>query len=151
MQVSFMQDLEQEIEMLKIQIQDLEIEHKFLIKNMNMTAPKFNGVVNYEKERVLGGKVPLGLDEILIRNNKIADKMHVLTELVKEKQTVMDQGRLVMEKMTDLEKRIMYYRDVKGMNLKQIAELLNYSYDHIRRVSSNMKRWDDQALSMTHK
>ncbi|PEM33435.1 hypothetical protein [Bacillus pseudomycoides] len=142
MQQLFIKDLEQEIAMLKIQIRDLEIDHKFLMKNMTMNAPKFNYAVNYGKERVQGGKMPLDLEEIQIKHNKIADKVNELTELLQEKQQVMGQVKHVMENMQDLEKRIMYYRDIKGMNLKQIAVLLNYSYSHIRRVSSKMKQYD---------
>ncbi|MGQ0441749.1 hypothetical protein ACT4UT_39185, partial [Bacillus sp. B-TM1] len=44
MEQLLLKDLAQEIDMLKIQIRDLEIEHKFLMKNMTMNAPKFNGV-----------------------------------------------------------------------------------------------------------
>ncbi|OSX92014.1 sigma-70 RNA polymerase sigma factor region 4 domain-containing protein [Bacillus mycoides] len=148
MEQLFLKDLAQEIEMLKIQIRDLEIEHRFLMGNMAMSAPKFNSVVDYTKERVQGGQIPLDLSEIHNRHNKIAGKINVLTEMVQEKQKVMNQVKDVMESMKDLEKRIMYYRDVKGMNLKQIAVLLNYSYSHIRRVSSKMKRYD--AKNMLH-
>ncbi|EJP83805.1 MULTISPECIES: hypothetical protein [Bacillus] len=142
MQQLFIKDLEQEITMLKVQIRDLEIEHKFLMKNMTMNAPKFHYAVNYGKERVQCGKMPLDLEEIQIKHNKIADKVNELTELLLEKQQVMGQVKHVMENMQDLEKRIMYYRDIKGLNLKQIAVLLNYSYSHIRRVSSKMKQND---------
>ncbi|MEW4320349.1 hypothetical protein Q0N71_31030 [Bacillus thuringiensis] len=140
--------MEQEIEVLKIQIRDLEIEHKFLMKNMSMNTPKFISVVDYTKERVQGGQMPFDLSEIYNRHNKIAGKINVLTEMVQEKQKVMNQVKDVMGNMKDLEKRIMYYRDVKGMNLKQIAVLLNYSHSHIRRVSSKMKRYD--AKNMLH-
>ncbi|KFM95247.1 hypothetical protein D0U04_30320 [Bacillus clarus] len=146
MEQLFLKDLAQEIEILKIQIRDLEIEHKFLMKNMVMGAPKFNSVVDYTKERVQGGQIPLDLVEIHTRHNKIADKINVLTEMVQEKQKVMNQVTDVMESMNDLEKRIMYYRDVKGMNLKQIAVVLNYSHSHIRRVSSKMKRYDEKNM-----
>ncbi|MGQ0441717.1 hypothetical protein ACT4UT_38890, partial [Bacillus sp. B-TM1] len=70
----------------------------------------------------------LDLVDIYTRHNKIAGKINVLTEMVQEKQQVMNQVKDVMASMKDLEKRIMYYRDVKGMNLKQIAVLLNYSH-----------------------
>ncbi|MBG9939507.1 sigma factor-like helix-turn-helix DNA-binding protein [Bacillus tropicus] len=142
MEQLLLKDLAQEIDMLKIQIRDLEIEHKFLMKNMAMNVPKFNGVVDYTKERVQGGEIPLDLVDIYTRHNKIAGKINVLTEMVQEKQQVMNQVKDVMASMKDLEKRIMYYRDVKGMNLKQIAVLLNYSHSHIRRVSSKMKLYD---------
>ncbi|WP_242315429.1 hypothetical protein [Bacillus cereus group sp. BfR-BA-01355] len=148
MEQLFLRDLEQEIEVLKIQIRDLEIEHKFLMKNMSMNTPKFISVVDYTKERVQGGQMPFDLSEIHNRHNKIAGKINVLTEMVQEKQKVMNQVKDVMGNMKDLEKRIMYYRDVKGMNLKQIAVLLNYSHSHIRRVSSKMKRYD--AKNMLH-
>ncbi|MEI4623902.1 hypothetical protein [Bacillus cereus] len=55
------QNLGEGIEMMKIQLKDLENKHKYLMKNMEMNAPKFNGVTEYSAERVTGGQVSIDI------------------------------------------------------------------------------------------
>lgn len=144
------QNLGEEIEMMKIQLKDLEIEHKYLMKNMEMNAPKFNGVTDYSAERVTGGQVPLTLDEIAGRHDRIMEKSQYLQERIADKQSIMGELRFVMSKKKGLEQQIIYMRDVLGYTLKEIASELGYSYDHIRRVSSRMKRSHNHATFVTH-
>ncbi|HDR4948976.1 TPA: hypothetical protein QCR51_005625 [Bacillus cereus] len=134
------QNLGEEIEMMKIQLKDLEIDHKYLMKNMEMNVPQYNGVVDYSQERVKGGQIPLTLDEIAGRHDRITEKVSYLQENIAAKQSVMDEVQVVMSKKKGLEKQILYMRDMLGFTLKQIASETGYSYDHIRRVSSHMKR-----------
>lgn len=146
---AFYQNLGEEIEMMKVQLKDLEIEHKYLMKNMEMNAPKFNGVVDYSADRVTGGQIPLTLDEIAGRHDKIMDKVQYLKSKIADKQSVMGELQFVMSKKKGLEQQIVYMRDVLGMTLKQIAHETGYSYDHVRRVSSRMKRCHNHATTMT--
>jgi len=39
-----------------------------------------------------------------------------------------------LKKLTGLEYKVAYLKEVEGLTLKEIAEELNYSYQHIRRV-----------------
>ena len=144
------QDLGEEIEMMKIQLKDLKIEHKYLLKNMEMNAPKFNGVTDYSAERVTGGQVPLALDEIAGRHDRIMEKSQYLQQHIADKQSVMGELRFVMGKKKGLKQQIVYMRDVLGLTLKEIASETGYSYDHVRRVSSRMKRSHNQATFVTH-
>lgn len=146
---AFYQNLGEEIEMLEIQLEDLKLEHKYLMKNMQMNAPRFNGVVDYSADRVIGGQVPLPLDEIAGRHDRIMEKAQHLRERIADKQSVMSELQFVMSKKKGLEQQIVYMRDVLGMTLKQIASETGYSYDHIRRVSSRMKRCHNHATTMT--
>ncbi|WP_144568617.1 RNA polymerase sigma factor sigma-70 region 4 domain-containing protein [Bacillus pseudomycoides] len=155
------QDLGEEIEMMKIQLKDLKIEHKYLLKNMEMNAPKFNGVTDYSAERVTGGQVPLALDEIEGRHDRIMEKSQYLQQRIADKQSVMGELRFVMNKVMGelrfvmnkkkgLEQQIVYMRDVLGLTLKEIASETGYSYQHIRRVSSNMKKCYNHATNVQH-
>lgn len=144
------QDLGEEIEMMKIQLKDLKIEHKYLLKNMEMNAPKFNGVTDYSAERVTGGQVPLALDEIEGRHDRIMEKSQYLQQRIADKQSVMGELRFVMNKKKGLEQQIVYMRDVLGLTLKEIASETGYSYQHIRRVSSNMKKCYNHATNVQH-
>ena len=144
------QNLREEIELLEIELKDLKVEHKYLIKNMHMNAPKFNGVTDYSKERVTGGQVPLTLDEIAGRHDRIMEKAVCLKEEITEKRTLMEEAKHAVQGMKGIEKQIMYLRDVQGLNLRQIAGVLDYSYDHIRRISSQMKRCHSYATIVPH-
>ncbi|MEH6848577.1 sigma factor-like helix-turn-helix DNA-binding protein [Bacillus pseudomycoides] len=147
---AFYQNLGEEIEMMKIQLKDLELEHKYLMKNMEMNAPRFNGVVDYSKDRVTGGQIPLALDEIAGRHDRIIEKSRNLQERIADKQSVMGELQFVMSKKKGLEQQIVYMRDVLGMTLKQIATELGYSYQHIRRVSSGMNKCYNHATIVQH-
>ncbi|MED1405382.1 hypothetical protein ACQVUR_16695 [Bacillus mycoides] len=119
------------------------------MKNMHMNAPKFNGVTDYSKDRT-GGQIPLALDEIAGRHDRIVEKSKRLKQLIADKKVLMGEAQFVMSKKKGLEQQIIYLRDVMGFNLKQVASELGYSYDHIRRVSSKMKRSQNHAITMTH-
>ncbi|WP_242224504.1 hypothetical protein [Bacillus cereus group sp. BfR-BA-01380] len=147
---AFYQNLGEEIEMMKIQLKDLEIEHKYVMKNMEMNAPKFNGVVDYSAERVTGGQVPLTLDEIAGHHDRIIEKAQLLHEQIANKQSVMGELQFVMSKKKGLEQQIVYMRDVLGMTLKQIAHETGYSYQHVRRVSSKMNKCYNRATNVQH-
>ncbi|PFD98905.1 hypothetical protein CN288_20240 [Bacillus sp. AFS023182] len=148
---NFYQNLGEEIEMMKIQLKDLEIEHKYLMKNMEMNAPKFNGVTDYSKDRVTGGQVPLALDEIAGRHDQIIEKSQYLQQRIAAKQSVMDEAKFVLGNMKGIEKKITYLRDVMGMNLKEVAERLGYTHQYIRKISCKMdKRVNTQSTQRQH-
>ncbi|WP_254610031.1 MULTISPECIES: hypothetical protein [unclassified Bacillus (in: firmicutes)] len=136
--------------MLEIELKDLKLEHKYLMKNMHMNAPKFNGGTDYSKDRVTGGQIPLALDEIAGRHDRIMEKSQRLKERIADKKALMGEVQFVMSNKRGLEQQIVYLRDVMGFNLKEIASELGYSYDHIRRVSSRMKRSHNHATIVTH-
>ncbi|PGS83972.1 hypothetical protein COC69_01275 [Bacillus cereus] len=132
------QNLGEEIEMMKIQLKDLEVDHKYLMKNMEMNAPKCNGVIDYSQERVKGGPIPLTLDEIAGRYDRIQEKSAFLHQRIEEKKGIMEELQQVLRKKKGLEQQIIYLRDVKGMNLKEVAAYLGYTHQYIRKVSSRM-------------
>ncbi|PEF23124.1 hypothetical protein CN568_21645 [Bacillus pseudomycoides] len=144
------QNLGEEIELMEIELKDLKLEHKYLIKNMHMNAPKFNGVTDYSKDRVTGGQIPLALDEIAGRHDRIMEKSERLKERIADKKVLLGEAQFVMSKKKGLEQQIIYLRDVMGFNLKQIASELGYSYQHIRRVSSKMNKCYNHATSVQH-
>lgn len=134
------EDLQIEIEIHETRINEMEREREFLRKSMYANAPKFNPTASYEGDRVQGGLVPLPLDKIIERLNKIDDSLSVLYEILNEKKKVREKIERMIEQMEGLEYKVAYMRDMKGMKLQQIADELGYSHDHIRRVSSRIKK-----------
>ncbi|OOR12031.1 hypothetical protein BW897_15340 [Bacillus cereus] len=145
------QNLGEEIEMMEITLKDLKLEHKYLMKNMWMNKPECKwGVTDYSKEHVIGGQIPLALDEIARRHDYIMEKTECLKERMRDKKALMEEVQCVMSKKKGLEQQIIYMRDVLGITLKQIANETGYSYQHIRRVSSQMKKCYKNATNVQH-
>jgi hypothetical protein len=142
-QINFTQsyfDLCDEILVLEIRIQDLEREKKFLRKGMYSNAPKGAATVDYSAERVTGGQVPLTLDKILERLNKIDDQIILNKEVLNAKHDARKKIEDIISKFDGLDYQVAYMRDVKRMRLQEIADELGYSYDWIRKVSSRIKK-----------
>lgn len=133
-------DLIIEIESLVIRISDMERERDFLRKSMYANAPKFKGVVDYSQEHVSGGPMPLPLDKIIERLNKIDDSLYVLNQLLYEKRASKQRLEQVLGGFEGLDYKVSYMRDIKGMRLQEIADELGYSHEHIRRISSRIKK-----------
>jgi hypothetical protein len=129
-----------EIEMLEIRISDMEIEREYLRKSMYANAPQFKGVVDYAKEYVTGGLMPLPLDKIIERLNKIDDSLNVLYQLLTEKKTSKERINIMLASLEGIDNKVVYMRDIKGMRLKEIAVELGYSLDRIKQISCRNPR-----------
>ncbi|WP_019779161.1 hypothetical protein, partial [Streptococcus sobrinus] len=93
------QNLGEEIAMMEVELKDLKLEHKHLMRNMHMNAPKFNGTVDYGKERVTGGQIPMTLDEIVMKQGKISERAEYLKERIDDKKSLMDEARFILGSM----------------------------------------------------
>lgn len=133
-------DLIVKIELYEEQIKSMEKEREFLRRSMYDNSPKFKGVVNYEGERVTGGIVPLSLDVIIKRLNKIDDSLDMLYRLLNEMKDSKKRIESMMSELEGLEYKVAYMRDVQRMRLQEIADKLGYSHEHIRRISSRIKK-----------
>ncbi|HLN89024.1 MAG TPA: hypothetical protein VK253_03060 [Candidatus Binatia bacterium] len=103
-------------------------------------APRFNPVLDYSKDMVQNGYVPMSLDKILERLNKIDDSIAMVLEVLKAKKDALTKIEIMLEKLEGLEYRVAYMRDIKKMRLFDIAKELGYSHDWIKRISSRIKK-----------
>lgn len=129
-----------EIDMLETRIGDMEREREFLRKSMYANSPQFKGVVDYSKEHVTGGLMPLPLDKIIERLNKIDDSLSVLDQILNEKKRSKERLEIALGSLNGVEYKVAYMRDIKRMRLQEIADELGYSHEHIRRISSRIKK-----------
>lgn len=133
-------DLVTEIEILETRLREMEREREFLRKSMYDNAPRFNPVLDYSKDMVQNGYVPMSLDKILERLNKIDDSIAMVLEVLKAKKDALTKIEIMLEKLEGLEYRVAYMRDIKKMRLFDIAKELGYSHDWIKRISSRIKK-----------
>jgi hypothetical protein len=130
-----------EIKVLEERIREVEKERKFLRRRMFDNSPYgANLTASYDIERVTGGQVPMPLDVVIERLNKIdiqLDQLYTLLEAKKKTRDVIDN---IIKSSEDLDQKVVFMRDHKNMPLWKIANELDYSYDHIRRISSRNKK-----------
>lgn len=129
-------DLCAEIEMLDLRIEDMEKERDYLRKSMYDNAPSASiGAMDYSKDRVQNGYVPMPLDKIIDRLNRIDRSLEELHRLKSGKAETRNMIEKMLGDLEGLEYKVAYMRDVRKMKLYEIAEELGYSHDHIRRIS----------------
>lgn len=133
-------ELVAEIDMLEARIHDLMTERKFLLKSMHASAPKGMGAVDYSKDRVQSNFVPFTLDRIVDRMNKIDHAIEQLGEQLKAKRETLDKLDGILAQLDGLEYKVAFMRDKLNMRLHEIADKLGYSYAHIKRISSGIRK-----------
>lgn len=124
-----------EIKALEVRVEELQSERKLLQKRMYDNAPSANLTIDYSKERVSGGLVPMSLDAVLTRLNKIDDRLDQLYAFLDIKKSAREKIDRILKSSEDIDQKVVVMRDVKKMPLKLIARELGYSYDHIKRIS----------------
>jgi len=139
-----------EIKVLEARIVDLNTEREFLLKNMRANAPKYTSAVDYSKERVQSNFVPFTLDRIVERMNKIDEMLDNLTEQLKAKRETLKRLDQVLAQMDGLDYKVAFMRDKLNMRLHEIADKLGYSYAHIKRVSSGIRKMPNGRQNTNH-
>jgi len=86
---------------------------------------------------------PRNQQEAINALNEIADLQAEIAELEAQRDEVKAMNAKVIEgirKMKSLDNQVVYLRDVCHFRLADIAELLDYSYDQIKKVSAKNKK-----------
>lgn len=115
--------------MLEIRLMDLEEQLRAA------RALCFNGQLPSDPMPV---HVPL--DKALEQYDDIVERIKVVSAEKERKESTRKQIDRLLRQFQGLEMQVAYKRDVEGKSLLAIATELGYSYDHIRRVSSRIKK-----------
>ncbi|WP_209121527.1 hypothetical protein [Alkalihalobacillus sp. BA299] len=130
-----------EIKALEVRVEELERERKLLNKRMYDNAPSANLTIDYSKERVAGGQVPMSLDVVIERLNKLDDRIDQLHSFLDIKRDARNRIDKIIKSSEDIDQKVVVMRDIKKLPLKVIARELGYSYQHIRRISCRNKKF----------
>ncbi|RKD26696.1 hypothetical protein BEP19_15940 [Ammoniphilus oxalaticus] len=134
-------DLCTEIDMLELRIEDMERERDYLRKSMYDNAPINNlGAIDYSREIVQNGYVPMPLDKITDRMKRIDHTLDDLRRLKSGKEKYRKAIEKKLDSLEGLAYKVAYMRDLKKMRLREIAEELGYSLVHIKRISSKINK-----------
>lgn len=133
-------ELNDEIKALEVRIEELQKERKLLQKRMYDNAPSTNLTIDYSTERVTGGLVPMALDVVLNRLNKLEDKIEQFQGYLAIKKDARNRIDRILKSSEDIDQKVVVMRDIKKLPLKIIAKELGYSYQYVRRISCRNKK-----------
>ncbi|WP_127532747.1 sigma factor-like helix-turn-helix DNA-binding protein [Paenibacillus kobensis] len=77
-------------------------------------------------------KALINYDDVLVKLNDVRDAIGQLTECKQQ----MEQ---TIERFEGLEQKVVVMRDLRGMKLYEIADVLGYSYSRIRQIAQKTK------------
>jgi DNA-directed RNA polymerase specialized sigma subunit len=132
-------DICSKIAALEIWIDSLERDKKYYTKLLNSGAPKDINGINYDG-MPKGSRNDMTIDRIIESIHKIESHLYLAQEEKKCKEKAKKDIEEILGKMEGLEYQVFYNRVVKGLTIEKIAEKLNYSESHIKRISAQCGR-----------
>lgn len=110
-------ELKSKLKTSKYNLKEKELYRKHLMRNP---------VVNNSRVIVLDGDISILESQIEECEDRIKRIEDLLQDMTKE--------------LDSLELQVFYYKFVKMYSLKRISKKLNYSYSHIKRISSSLSQ-----------
>lgn len=134
MSYSTYQNIKIEIDMYKKRKESLEREELYLQK---AHSPKELTGVDYSDDFISGS--PLDTAYIMNRLAEIRAEITWLEKIINEKENIKKEIENFLGRLEGLDYKVCYYREIRGMGLKGIAEKLGYSQAYIKEISSRNK------------
>lgn len=138
--INSINDLYRMLEIWEIRLQAYEEEKKAIEKLGKFGGPKEIGAVDYSQPRVSGGGGQLDFGETLSLLHRIENHISIHEDNIKNIKKKIKNIEDKVNEFEGIDYKVVYYRDIKGMTLQQIADKLNYSKRHIARISSRNKK-----------
>lgn len=126
--VSMYHDLCQEVEILELRLQDLE------------------GDIKYSNKQVFKGVLPstppvhIPFDKALISYDDTNAKIDETFEWLGQKLEARKQIQMILRRLSGVEAKVAYMRDVEDKDLKTIADELGYSHVWIKKLSQRINK-----------
>lgn len=126
-------DLEIQLEYWNELLDNYNKQRKHLEKIGSLWGPSDIKAINYSDER--GGGYRLDFHDTLEKMGRLDELINECIYSIREIELTL---KLVekLETMEDIGDKIYYYRKVKKMKLYEIARIMGYSYDYIRKLAN---------------
>lgn len=131
-------DLCNEIEAWKWRVEAYKAEIKALKKMAKIYGPSKMSGIDYTQPAVQGSG-QLAFEDYLIRLRKIENHIYIHEEAIEGMIKSRDKIKEKMEEWDELEKKVIYMRDVEKKSLVDISKELDYSYQYIKEISAKNK------------
>lgn len=128
----------QEIELWELRLQDLYRERRYIIRKM-LKPPSSSLTANYTG-MPSSGMVIVNIPKQWQRIQEIDAMIEECRDILSLKKDAKKRMEKIMEKMDRLEYRVAYLRDVRKLQLKEIAAELQLTEGWIRKVSMRVPR-----------
>lgn len=127
-----------EIEITKTRIEGLEHERELIVKNLLKSGPRDVSSISYDG-MPKGSSNHKSLDRTWQDIQRIDNMIFLEKEILKNNLKVKNKIEERIDALDGIEYKVAYMKDIDGKTLKDIAEELGYSHEHIRRVYSKIK------------
>jgi len=119
-------------------------EEQIIELNKHLSGPRDICSVDYTKPRISGGHVKLSFSEVL--DKKIIQEIEKIEKnLGSAERTVLKlkgEKNCILKKVyavKGLKHKVQVLKYIDGLTIKEIAEKLNYSESHIKRISASLE------------
>jgi len=131
-------ELKEDIELIKMRLRGLGEERKLLVKNLEK-GPSDVSSIAYDG-------MPKGSPEhrdIIYWISTLSRCEHNIfleIETLKIKENTLKEIYNKINGFNDLEKKVIFLKEVEGKNLKEIAAEIGYSYDWVRKINAKIQK-----------
>lgn len=136
--MSSIKELERCINIHKNIIRASSIERERLIDSLGPSGYK-NGTSYNDYDSIHGTRAEKSIPEIIEEISRLDNIIYLEKNIIDKTQKNINDIKESIKGLSGLELKIQEMILVEGKNLKEIADELSYSYDHIRRVKSKIK------------
>ena len=84
----------------------------------------------------------MSLDRIVEAINRIDNALYIEKERIKILQELEKETSEKLNNLRGLEYKVMYFREIEGMNNQEIADTLGYSYQTVANLISDINKRD---------
>lgn len=131
-------ELKEDIELIETRIEGLEVDKKILQRKLgkgpsDVSSISYDGMPKGSPEH---RDIIYWIEEI----SRIESAILIDNSILENKKKTLKKMNDKINSFKGLENKIIYLREVEGRSLKDIADILGYSHDHIRRLHSKIKK-----------
>lgn len=128
-------ELKEDIELIKMRLRGLDEERKLLVKNLEkgpseVSSITYDGMPKGSPEH---RDIIYWIDAL----RRCENNMYLEIDTLKIKENTLKEIYAKINGFNDLDKKIIFLKEVEGKNLKEIAAEIGYSYVHVRRIHAN--------------
>ncbi len=128
-------ELKEDIELIKMRLRGLDEERMLLVKNLEkgpseVSSITYDGMPKGSPEH---RDIIYWIDAL----RRCENNMYLEIDTLKIKENTLKEIYAKINGFNNLEKKIIFLKEVEGKSLKEIATEIGYSYVHVRRIHAN--------------
>jgi len=131
-------DLCEEIEIWKERLKTYEIQAEAIGKLAKLDGPRSISGIDYTQPYV-DNTVQIGFEEALEMLGKIGSHIYLHKEAIANMEESKKKIEEHLERLEEIDRKVVYMRDIESKSLSDIAKELGYTYQYIKEISARNK------------